>query len=256
MQQPPNPNPPNRQFLLPPPQWQQQPNYTQPQTYNPPQQPPIPPKKHVSRTNKILFSVIGAVVNIFILAIIIDIASCSAAPPAHPVPNLNATATANVDNLTATANNAAVNAGLTAATSNLTQNALAPTPVPPTPTPTQSPAEVEKAYKASARDTTVADLDKKGASGNGNIVHFTATIRGFVKDSNGNTAAANVSTDTSSSVIQVVFPDNTDVTKLNENDTLEVWGIDAGVFSGTNAYGGTVQEVGIQAQYLTDQTTG
>jgi hypothetical protein len=200
------------------------------------------------RTNKIVLAVIGAVVSIFILAIIIAIASTRAVPP---VPNLNATATAKT-----VANNATVSAGLTAITSDQTQTAMTPTQVLTTPTPTQSSAEVEKAYKASATDTTVANLDKKGASGNGDIVHFTATILDFVKDSSGNIAAANVSTDTSSSVVQVVFPENTDVTKLNENDTLEVWGMDAGVFSGTNAYGGSVQEVGVQAQYLTDQTTG
>src|SRR2546423_15298993 len=103
MQQPPDPY---SQFQQHP---KQQPNYTQPQTYYPPKQPPIPPKKHVSRTGKILFSVIGAVVSIFILAIIIALASCSAAPP---VPNLNATATT----AKTVANNATVSAGLTAIT--------------------------------------------------------------------------------------------------------------------------------------------
>ena len=129
MQQPPNPYP---QFQQHP---QQQPNYTQPQTYYPPKQPPIPPKKHVSRTDKILFSVIGAVVSIFILAITIAIASCSTAPP---VPNLNATATAKT-----VANNATVSAGLTAITSDQTQTAMTPTPVPTTPTqkPTQQPVD-------------------------------------------------------------------------------------------------------------------
>jgi hypothetical protein len=246
MQQPPNPHTqyPQQQWQTPSQPLPQPPNYVQSQPYYPqqqqwqqspmppqqqwnPQQPPIPPKKNVNSTHKILFSVIGAVASIFILAIIIAIASTSAAPP---VPNLNATATAKT-----VANNATVSAGLTAITSDQTQTAMTPTLVPTTPTPTQSPAESEKAYKASATDTTVAGLDKKGSSGQGDIVHFTATILDFVKDSNGNTAAANVTTDMSSSVIQVVFPDNTDVTKLNENDTLEVWGIDAGVFSGTNA---------------------
>ena len=128
MQQPPNPNLQNRQFLPPSPQSQQQPNYTQPQTYTQ-QQPPIPPKKRVRRTDKIVLAVIGAVVSVFILAIIIAIASTSAAPP---IPDLNATATAN-----AVANNATVSAGLTAITSDdLTQTAMTPTPVPTTPTPT------------------------------------------------------------------------------------------------------------------------
>ena len=118
MQQPPNPYP----------QFQQHPNYTQPQTYYPPQQPPIPPKKHVSRTDKIVFAVIGAVVSIFILAIIIAVASTSAAPSFS---DLNATATAKT-----VANNATVSAGLTTITSDQTQTAMTPTPIPTTPTPT------------------------------------------------------------------------------------------------------------------------
>lgn len=135
MQQLPNPNPQNRQFLPPSPQSQQQPDYTQPQTYYAPQQPPIPPKKRERHTDKIMLAVIGAIVSIFILAIIIAIASTSAAPP---VTDLNATATANADKLTATAiaNNATASIGETAITSDLTQTAMTPTPVPTTPTPT------------------------------------------------------------------------------------------------------------------------
>ncbi len=79
----------------------------------------------------------------------------------------------------------------------------------------------------------------------------------FVKDSSGNTAGANVDAQDSysSSVIQVTFTPGTDITKLNEGDILEVWGTDDGTFSGTNAFGGTIQEVSITAQYITDQTT-
>jgi hypothetical protein len=126
----------------------------------------------------------------------------------------------------------------------------------PTKTPTQSPTQIEQTYKASATNTTVADLDKDGSNGQGKIVHFTATILVFVKDDSGNTGAANVSDENTLSVLQVVFPDKTDISKLNENDTLEVWGTDMGVFSGPNAFGATVQELGVQAQYMTDQTTG
>ncbi len=35
-----------------------------------------------------------------------------------------------------------------------------------------------------------------------------------------------------------------------------VWGTDQGVFSGKNAFGGDVQEVGVAALYMTDTTTG
>lgn len=151
----------------------------------------------------------------------------------------------------------------TATTSQVTQPAqqptvqptLAPTPTPK-PAPTQSPAQLEQAYKASATSTTVATLDKDGNNDQGNIVHFTCTIFGFVKDSSGNTAGANVDDPNTSGVIQVGFPAGTDLSQLNTGDSLEVWGVDGGTASGQNAFGATVQEVVVAAQYMTDQTTG
>ena len=135
-----------------------------------------------------------------------------------------------------------------------------PTPKPrptPTPKPTVSPAQLEALYKSITTTTTVDALDKDGATDKGHDVHFTGRLLAFVKDDSGNTTGANVDdpNTASSSVVQVVFPKGTDITQLNEGDTIEVWGTDAGVFSGTNAFGGTVQEVGIAAGYLTDQTT-
>lgn len=137
-----------------------------------------------------------------------------------------------------------------------------PTPVPtdtptPVPTPTETPAQIEADYKASTTNTTVINLDKDGSADAGKDVHFTCQILNFVKDSTGNTAGANVDTQDSysSSVIQVAFTPGTDLTQLNQGDILEVWGTDQGVSSGTNAYGGTVQEVGITAEYMNDQTT-
>jgi cytoskeletal protein RodZ len=132
------------------------------------------------------------------------------------------------------------------------QPTVAPTQAPPT----VSPAQLETVYKASTINTTVATLDKDGNVDNGKDVHFTATILNFVKDNSGNTAGANVDDPNTSGVIQVVFPQGTDLSRLNTGDTLEVWGTDAGVSSGTNAFGATVQEVGIAALYMTDQTTG
>ncbi len=126
----------------------------------------------------------------------------------------------------------------------------------PTQAPTRTPAQIEQIYKASAKNTSITALDKNGSSGIGDIIHFTATISGFVKDDSGNTAGANVTDANYSSFIQVIFPDGTDVNKLNKGDTLEIWGTDMGTFSGTNAFGATIQEVGVAAQYMTDQTTG
>ncbi len=133
---------------------------------------------------------------------------------------------------------------------------LAPTPKPTaTPVPTETQAQTEADYKASTVSTTIADLDKDGNADIGKDVHFTCTILKFVKDASGNTAGANVTTQDTSAVVQVEFTTGTDITKLNEEDILEVWGTDAGVFSGTNSFGATVQEVGITAQYMNDQTS-
>jgi hypothetical protein len=125
------------------------------------------------------------------------------------------------------------------------QPTVAPTQVQPTVAPTKapptvSPAQLETVHKASTINTTVATLDKDGNVDNGKDVHFTATILNFVKDDSGNTAGANVDDPNTSGVIQVAFPSGTDLSQLNTGETLEVWGTDAGVSSGPNAFGATV----------------
>jgi hypothetical protein len=141
-----------------------------------------------------------------------------------------------------------------------TQDNQAPTPTPtlaptPKPTPILSAAQLEATYKASTTDTTIATLDKDGNADQGKDVHFTCTILNFVKDSNGNTAGANVDDPNTSGVVQIAFPTNTDLSQLNTGDTLEVWGNDGGTQSGQNAFGATIQEVVVSANYMTDTTT-
>jgi len=127
--------------------------------------------------------------------------------------------------------------------------------VTPTPVPTVSAAELEVVYKASTTNTTIATLDKDGNADNSKDVHFTCTIMNFVKDSNGNTAGANVDDPNTSGVVQIAFPANTDLSRLNTGDILEVWGTDGGTQSGQNAFGATIQEVVVSANYMTDKTT-
>jgi len=113
-----------------------------------------------------------------------------------------------------------------------------------------------KSYRTNNK-TTVENLDKDSNADKGKNVFFTCTISSFVKDDSGNTAGANVrGTDTSSfTFIQVGFPANTDITKLNTGDTLQVWGTDQGVFSGKNGFGATIQEVEVTALYMMDVTS-
>jgi cytoskeletal protein RodZ len=184
---------------------------------------------------------------------------------------VGASAIANSGNTTTTTTNTSDNGAQVTATNSAqlaatnSAQGTTDTPVPtatldtsiPTSTPAPTSGQTESAYKKSTTSTTVDNLDKNGNADKGKDVHFTCKILKFVKDDNGNTAGANVeSPDTySSSILQIVFPSGTDITRLNEGDTVEVWGTDAGVFSGQNAFGGTVQEVGIAALYLTDKTT-
>lgn len=124
-----------------------------------------------------------------------------------------------------------------------------------TPVPTVSAADLEATYKASTTNTTIATLDKDGNADQGKDVHFICRILNFVKDSNGNTAGANVDDPNTSGVIQIAFPTNTDLSRLNTDDILEVWGTDDGTVSGQNAFGATIQEVVVSANYMTDKTT-
>jgi hypothetical protein len=125
-----------------------------------------------------------------------------------------------------------------------------------TPVPTLSSKQLEAAYKASTTDTTIATLDKDGNADAGKDVHFTATILNFVKDDSGDTAGANVDDPNTSGVVQIAFPPGTDLSQLNEGDTIEVWGTNGGTATGQNAFGATIQEVVISANYMTDKTTG
>jgi hypothetical protein len=242
-QQPPQqwqqPMPPQQEWqsqpqMYPPPQYQQSPQY-------PPLMPPPPmaPKKPKSR--KRLWLIIGLVVLVFFVIGSFAAQSGNSSQP------------------TTTTTQATQPASTVQHQQPTTQ---LPTPTPrsqPTPTtvPTQTQAQIEADYKASTTSTTVTNLDKNGTADQGKDVHFLSKILNFVKDSTGNTAGANVTVPDSysGSIIQVAFTPGTDITQLNEGDILEVWGTDEGVFSGTNAFGGTVQEVGITALYMFDQTT-
>jgi cytoskeletal protein RodZ len=177
-----------------------------------------------------------------------------------------------ISNLTSNSSNASSStANQQASTSTQVSQSTQPTTVPtkqPTATPTQAPtatpvptetqAQQEINYKNSTTSTTVTNLDKDGSSDQGKDVHFTGAILNFIKNPSGNTEGANVDEQgySSSSVIQILFTPDTNLSSLNQGDIIEIWGQDLGVFSETNAFGGSIQEVVIQAQYMNDQTTG
>jgi hypothetical protein len=214
----------------------QQQNETQPYPSYPLGQPPTLPTLKSKKPNwwKRIGIGCGGLVALIILAVVITtIISVAQGDGSHPAPQ---------------------------PTQAPTQAQQQPTQAQPTdtPVPTQSNAQTEQALKALTTNTTVTDLDKNGSSWTDKPVHFTAVIATLVKDSSGNTAGANVSDPANEfgKDIQVGFPANTDISKLNQGDTIEVWGIDGGTQSGANAFGATVQEVVVVASYLNDTTTG
>jgi hypothetical protein len=122
-----------------------------------------------------------------------------------------------------------------------------------TPVPTESPAQ----YKASAKRVTVAEIAKDPNAYKRQTITFTAVIANFVQDSSGNTAGANVMDPNDySSVVQIAFTPHFSLAKVNKGDTIVVWGKGLGAFSGTNAFGATITEGGVQEVYLDDSTSG
>lgn len=232
-QQPPQQPHPSQPGWEPASQYPPQPMYPQPGQYSyqqPPMQQPLPPVSPEQPSPKKKHS--SMFWTLVVLGILLVVGMCSVI--SHPSTNTTADEQATP--------------------TEVPTDTPAPTD---TPIPTQSPAQVEKAYKASTAATTVTNLDKDGNSDKGKDIRFTCKILKFVKDDSGNTAGANVDDpDYSPGVVQISFPDGTDLSKLNEGDILMVWGNDGGVFSGKNAFGGDVQEVGVETLYLIDQTTG
>jgi len=119
------------------------------------------------------------------------------------------------------------------------------------------PTESASQYRDAAQQVSVSDIAKDPNAYKSNSVVFQAVIVSFVHDSSGNTAGANVvDPNDYSSIIQIVFSPFASVQDMNKNDTITVWGQGAGSFTGTNAFGATIQEGGVQELYLHDSATG
>jgi hypothetical protein len=126
-------------------------------------------------------------------------------------------------------------------------------PVTPPPKPQ---AQIVADYKASAQQITLADLQKDPNSYSSKIITFTATITKFLQDSSGNTGAMNVNDPNDFSSAYVNLSTYIDLTKVNQNDTVQIWGSGLGVISGKNAFGGDINVAGVNESYLLDTTTG
>jgi len=127
---------------------------------------------------------------------------------------------------------------------------------PPTTTPPKPHAQVVADYKTSAQQVTLANLQKDPNAYQGKVITFTATITKFLQDSSGNTGAMNVDDPNDFSSAYVNLSSYIDLSKINKDDTVQVWGTGLGIVSGKNAFGGDINVAGVNESYLLDTTTG
>src|ERR1051326_5785131 len=91
----------------------------------------------------------------------------------------------------------------------------------------------------------------------GKSLIFTCSVSGFPKDENGDVGALNCDDPNAyGSNVQIGISKETDVTKINENDLIKVYGLGAGAMQGKNAFGGDITTGGIVGLYINDLTTG
>jgi len=134
-------------------------------------------------------------------------------------------------------------------------------PVSPTDTPTSTPSPTPVPHDANGfpenyETVTVSTLAKVPSDYRGKSVYFTCIVGSFPKDSTGDAAAINcLDPNDYSSAVQI---DATgwDLTKINQSDTIRVYGTGDGSFTGQNAYGAQVSEAAVFGLYVNDLTSG
>lgn len=133
-----------------------------------------------------------------------------------------------------------------------------PTQIPTTPTPTPTPIPTdENGFPMDYDAVTVSQIAKVPSAYNGKIIMFTCTVSTFVKGDSGDAAGFNCSDPNDySQLLQVDSGSLFDYTKINEGDTVKIYGLGSGASSGQNAYGGTVTEAVVGGTFINDLTTG
>jgi len=139
--------------------------------------------------------------------------------------------------------------------------------VSPTPIPTNEPKAVtppptvsydNNGFPDNAKQVTVANIAKtpsKYADGVTNVV-FTCKILSFARNDQGDAAGLNCADSNDYSSIVQIDAGNFDVSKINADDTVTIYGFVTGVGQGKNAYGGEVTEALVSGMYINDATSG
>lgn len=126
-----------------------------------------------------------------------------------------------------------------------------------TPQPTLTSGQIITKFEKEAQIVTVTQIYKTPNSYKGKSLIFTCSVSGFPKDDNGDVAALNCDDlNDFSSNVQIAIGKEIDVTKINHNDTLKVYGMGLGALTGKNGFGADITTGAILGLYINDLTTG
>jgi hypothetical protein len=127
------------------------------------------------------------------------------------------------------------------------------------PTPTVKPTSIPEdanGFPADADYVTISQITKVPSAYNGKKIVFTCNVTGFAKNDNGDAAALNCSDPNDYSALLQVGGTLFDLTKINKDDTVKIYGLGAGAAQGKNAFGGAVTEAIVDGLFINDLTTG
>ncbi len=123
--------------------------------------------------------------------------------------------------------------------------------------PPETPDQIVADFVKNAQTVTVANIYKSPNSYKDKSIVFTCSVSGFPKDNNGNVAGLNCNDPNNyGSNVQVAIGSDVDVTKINDNDTIKVYGMGLGAIKGNNAFGAEITTGGVMGLYINDLTTG
>ena len=127
-----------------------------------------------------------------------------------------------------------------------------------TPAPTATPVPTDaNGFPMDYETVTVAQIAKMPSAYEEKTIVFTCTVIGFVKGDNGDAAGFNCSDPSDiSSLLQVDAGSLFDYTKINQDDTVKIYGTGRGAANGKNAFGGDVTEAVVDGLFINDLTSG
>lgn len=128
----------------------------------------------------------------------------------------------------------------------------------PTTTPSPSPSPIPKdanGFPLDAEAVTVSQIAKVPSAYNGQKITFTCTVSSFAKNDAGDAAALNCSDPNDLTSIVQIDGSLFDMTKINQEDTVRIYGVGAGAATGKNAFGGDVSEAVVTGVFINDVTS-